>query len=193
MVYGILLVAVVMETSAAPVVLNAGFEASMHADGVFSAGSVPSWNINVSSGSAGDFNPTSAGFTLHEPLSAPADGTHVSFSDGGTLCQDVVGGTIQVGNTYTLTVAVGSRKDFPIPAGGYTIEIRATTLNTLKASSSTPTPMIDTFATSTAAFTAVSDADTGSALTVCLFSAAQQTDFDTVALTPVELQSFSIE
>ena len=189
---GMLLPAVAVGVSAAPVVLNPGFEAPVLADGA-NSGSPTFWVVVNPGFDVGLFNPTSSSYTLHNPLSAPAAGQNVGYigNGGGSLCQ-AVGGVIQVGNTYTLTVAIGRRADvgtFP----GYAIEIRATTSGNVKATSSSANPAAGTFVNAVASFTAVSDADTGSALTVCLTGVGQQTNFDEVSLTPVELTSFSVE
>lgn len=175
---------------AAPVVINGDFEAPMLVDGEFTpVDDVPiAWTVTT--GQAGIFNPTTGQYAMDQPLTAPAGGDQVAYANGGHFCQDV-GGTIRVGNTYTLTVAVGRRLDLPFP--GYTIELRATTSNALKASSSAANPAPGAFVTDVASFTAVPDADTGDSLTVCLTSINQQTNFDNVELTPVELESFSIE
>jgi hypothetical protein len=177
--------------TAAPIVSNPGFEAPVLADGDFTPRDGAPIDWVMTAGTAGIWNPPTSGYNPDNPVSAPAAGIQVGFANNGSLCQDV-GGTIQLGNTYTLTVAIGQRMDFPFP--GYAIEIRATTSGNVKATSSAATPASGTFEIDMASFTAMGgDPDLGDALTICLNGSEVQTNFDEVTLTPVELQSFSID
>jgi len=76
----------------------------------YEIGTVAGW---TTTGSDGEFRPGAPGNTTY--FNTVPDGTTVAFSNGGTLSQ-IVGATVQVGTTYTLTVEVGARKNTPEPS-----------------------------------------------------------------------------
>ncbi len=198
-------VAMVLGAAAAgaqpPSVSDPGFELDVQSNGGFTTDGTANWVESGAATNSGASNPTTSNYNPDNPLSAPAGGTQVGFAGLGTrICQDV-GGTLQAGNTYTLSAAVGWRNPLGT-APTYSLQIYNTAggggPGTLK-SSSTGNP------TSAGAFNgpvSVSyiptggDPDLGDELTICLETDAAssgQANFDEVTMTPVELQSFSIE
>jgi len=72
----------------------------------FEVGTVSGWTVV---GTGGEFKPgPPSGITTF--FNTVPDGTTVAFSNGGSISQ-IVGATVADGTTYTLTVAVGARKN----------------------------------------------------------------------------------
>lgn len=93
-------------------VLNNSFEDQTFADGVFSTGTVTSWTKN--GGTTGVFNPGIKFYSNTAISTGPIgdmDGQNAVFLAGNTVSSvsQILSETIVVGETYTLTVAVGNR------------------------------------------------------------------------------------
>ncbi|MDX1580509.1 MAG: hypothetical protein R3360_02685, partial [Alphaproteobacteria bacterium] len=91
---------------AAPVaVTNAGFETPVLSDGSFSAATPSGWDL-VSGSGVGVFNPTTTPFPGGTP-----EGSNAMFSTSTSVIGQTTGETIDIGDTFTLTVALGNRAD----------------------------------------------------------------------------------
>ncbi|GAB4264785.1 MAG: hypothetical protein Kow0092_16650 [Deferrisomatales bacterium] len=153
-------------------VANAGFEATVLADGTWASVAPPGW---TKVGSAGTFNPTAAQF----PGEAP-EGANTAYSNGGTLVQTLAE-TLTAGTTYTLTVQVGDRVDTPFP--GYRVQLGVDSGGfVLLAEDNNTLAPNGGFLTSTVAYTATAGDPVGANLQIRLVSSGVQTNFDDVNL-----------
>jgi hypothetical protein len=73
----------------------------------YSVAPIPGW---AAVGSFGQFQPGPPATTTY--FDSVPDGITVAYSNGGTISQ-TVGPTVQNGVTYTFTVDVGARNDYP--------------------------------------------------------------------------------
>jgi hypothetical protein len=136
----------------------------------YSVDAIPGW---TNSGS-GQFQPgPPATMTYFDSV---PDGHTVAYSNGGTISQ-TVGATVQDGVTYTLTVDIGARNDFPF-AGSADLMFGDTVCNT---ATGTPPPL-GNWSVYTATCTGTLG-EAGDPITIQLNSSGAQGDFDSVVLT----------
>ena len=141
---------------------------------MFNTGPIPGWTLT---GVGGSFMPDPTQFTL--PL--PSAGI-VAFSNGGTILQDL-GIGVQSNSTYTLTVDIGHRLNYPSTTYSIALDDGSSTLCTRPLiSDSFITP--GQFAGVTLTCTTGSPVAPGD-LTIVLTSGGNQIDFDNVALSVV--------
>jgi hypothetical protein len=104
------------------------------------------------------------------------DGSWVAYEDGGTLNQ-TVGPTIAANTIYTLTVALGLRKDFP---GLGTAELL---INGTPYVATGSAPTLGNWSDFVAVYnSALHPADVGQAITISLVFGTEQSSFDNVRL-----------
>jgi hypothetical protein len=132
---------------------------------------IPGW---TNSGVSGQFQPGPPATTTY--FDSVPDGITVAYSNGPTISQ-TVGATVQDGVTYTLTVDIGARNDFPFD-GSADLMFGDTVCDT--ATGSAPAPGNWSVYTATCTGTL---GDAGDAITIQLNSSNEQGDFDNVVLT----------
>jgi len=138
----------------------------------YEIGTVSGWTLT---GSDGEFRPgPPSGITTF--FNSVPDGTTVAFSNGGTLSQ-IVGATVQVGATYTLTVDVGARKNTPEPS----TEALVINGNTYLATGTLPPLHSGNWSVFTATYVGTI-ADAGKPIKILLSSGGIQSNWDAVAL-----------
>jgi hypothetical protein len=160
-------------------VANPGFEDQPLGDGATGVGLPTGWNGS----DAGWFNPTTSNY----PGEAPEGQNAAWLNTNGVLWQTVAGTSITAGLTYELEVLVGYRLDTVTP--NYSVELRANNQNGMLLASKNQThvsPTQGTFSPLSLSFTAqAGDAFLGQALTIRMWSADVQTNFDDVNLSYV--------
>jgi hypothetical protein len=160
-------------------VLNPGFESLVLAGpggpGNFAFGNIPSWNVT---GQTATFKPGPTEF----PGGVPEGVNVAAVGNGGGISaiSQTLAATLQANMTYTLTVDVGQRLDFPL--NGYTIQLMAGAVTLASDSSLAPAP--GTFLSDTISYNSGSSpAQLGQNLTIQLSAPASgQVDFDAVTL-----------
>lgn len=190
----------VFAASAGAQVANPGFEEPELADGDFTQGSVPGWQVG-GGGITGVFDPNDAFFPgttgSDGAVPPPGDGDQIAFiftGEGdapGTLTQ-TLGGAITPNTTYTLSVAVGQAvESLGRPFAGYEISLLAgNTVLATEADQVTPAP--GTFQTVDVAYTTgAADPNVGAPLTLRLATttntaaAIDESFFDSAQVTAV--------
>lgn len=160
--------------AAAIVVNNANFDV-LPAGGLtfqsqlatYSVGPIPGWSES-GPGPTGQFDPNGMYFN-----SMP-DGPTIAYSNGGTIYQDV--GTVEAGDTYTLSVDIGERTDRP-ETGSADLLIDGVTY----AAVGTPAAA-GGWSTYTVTYSALPN-DVGASIYIQLISTGAQADFTDVQLT----------
>jgi hypothetical protein len=135
----------------------------------YNVAEVPDWT-----GGEGSFQPgpSSGNFAYFNYV---PDGVTVAYSNGAGFSQTVAA-TAVAGDTYTLTVDLGYRKDIPDP-GSIALQVGA---NTVAGTGAAPQGSGD-WSTWTATYTATA-ADAGAPITILLVGGGSQSDFDNVNL-----------
>jgi hypothetical protein len=136
----------------------------------YNVAEVPDW-----AGGEGSFQPgpSSGNFAYFNYI---PDGVTVAYSNGAGFSQTVAA-TAVAGDTYTLTVDLGYRKDIGDP-GSIALQIGG---NTIVGTGAAPQGSGD-WSTWTASYTATA-ADAGAPITILLVGGGSQSDFDNVNLT----------
>lgn len=154
-------------------VLNAGFENPVLADGAFVRG-IPNWNIGGAFG-PGVYNPT----VSSHPAQAP-EGQNVGFTQGSNDVWQDLGVVLTANTNYTLQV------DFGTPAGAtsFLFELRLNTASFFTLAS-TPGTVNEPFQTFTVNFSpGAADPHLGQQLEIMIHGVAgtDELDFDNVRL-----------
>jgi hypothetical protein len=137
---------------------------------LYSVANIPGWTVvGTDAGQLQPGPPTNTNYFNSVP-----DGITVAYTNDGSISQTVAP-VVQLGATYTLTVAVGVRKDTPDP-GNEALVING---NSYFATGTLPTP--GNWATFTSTYVGLA-ADVGSPITIQLASPSGQGDFDNVQL-----------
>jgi alpha-L-rhamnosidase len=178
---------------------NNSFEFDLASPGA-AVSTVPTGWTAFNEGGASDIGSQNAGgtdYTVYDPLAAPAAGNQYCyinmFNPGvtGGIYQDV--GALQPNTTYTLTVAIGSRKDRTNSLGIISFINGTNNTGTVLASGGGPPGTQNSWQNYTATFTTgVSvSGDLTIALSVAGNATTIQADFDNVQLaaTPIVLQT----
>ena len=133
---------------------------------------IPGWTGNLSSG---QFQP------LTPQLNYIPDGATVAYSNGGTITQ-VIAATAVAGQTYTLRVDLGFRKDVTMQGFAYlAVGPFYTGAMVMATPASTPVDFTGDWLTYSASYTATA-ADAGQSIGIMLGAAGVQGDFDNVRL-----------
>lgn len=147
----------------------------------YNVGAVSGWTVTGAS-QMGQFQPgpPTTGYFDYVP-----DGLTVAYSNGGVISQTVVP-TVQVGELYTLTVAIGNRKDAVYSLGTADLLINSHQYF------ATGVPAVQGAWTTWTATYVGSVADAGQNITIQLNAAAQQGDYDNVQLSVPEPDAMTL-
>lgn len=166
--------AVITVTNASFEILPAGgLPSGCGAGCSFSSDAIPGWTNSAASSGQFQPGPAAGNFTYFNYI---PDGLTVAYTNGSGISQ-TVGATAVAGTTYTLSVAVGFRKDFT-DYSPVSLLVGAGSA----AATGTPLQLTGDWSTYTATYTATA-ADAGGAITILLGPSGPQGDFDAVSLT----------
>jgi len=131
---------------------------------------IPGWTATGSSGLFMPGPPSNTRYFNYVP-----DGVTVAYSNGGSITQTLAATTV-AGTTYTFNIDFGFRKDVANP-GSATLVIGTNTIN----ATGTALPTTGNWSTYTATYTATA-ADAGAPISINLFTAGAQGDWDNARL-----------
>jgi hypothetical protein len=138
----------------------------------YSADAIPGWSTT----GGGQFQPGPPSTTAY--FNYVPDGNTIAYSNGGLISQ-TVGTTAQPGVTYTLQVDLGFRKDLT-DLGTISLVVGGNTI----LATGTASQLSGNWETYTAIYTATA-LDSGSPISIDLYSPGAQGDFDNVRLSDV--------
>ena len=142
---------------------------------IASENAIPGWNASLP-GNEGQFNPGLPGTTTY--YNSVPDGSWIAYANVGNLTQVV--SPVTANTLYTLTVALGLRKDFPVLG---TAELF---INGAAYTATGVAPTSGNWSTFTATYNSgLHPADVGLPITIELISNGVQAGFDNVALNAV--------
>ncbi|HXB71600.1 MAG TPA: PEP-CTERM sorting domain-containing protein [Candidatus Acidoferrales bacterium] len=143
----------------------------------FSTGSIPGWVGSASN--SGEFRPGAlqGNTTWFNTLT---NGNTILFDEGPTISQ-TVGATVVPGDTYTLMVDLGQRKDLPLQPFRPTVDLLIGGAGGTTFTATGTAPVSGGWSTFVATYTGL-PGDAGKSITIQLLSTGSQGEFDNVRL-----------